>query len=576
MKVNAGLNHPSGSEELTPEQEAAVKAAATWVQLFARTLKTCRLYEAGNPTVVRFRHEVWAALQQLLDEHGTIALSFTTDDVLCDQVSLYRARSRDDNLAFPFFRDGVRTVTFSPGVEPREVEALVDALVQVTGQNVEQDDLVTLLWQAHLPHIELEYVPGETDVAADGEQGVPWPTAGEDDQAQAPENSVLDVEPGEREPAVRSDDWKVGEFTAEIEAGYEELKALAPIDVHRFQVDYENERRRSPVETAVTLVRAYMSAGADREDLLEIARFLPRVLRQALVQGSWLEAAEALGLLERCESAEWSIVTFAQELLQPISVSSIKERLEHQDAGAVASFVQFSMRLGEPAVDLLNLVLAEIENPRHQRLLTEAIVELCRSNPERLAPALADPRWFVVRNIVQVLGAIGGNSIVGLLGAVVQHPEPRVRHEVLGALRQVEPRLSRPLLLRMIEGADTRMFCAVLHLLSQERDPDVAELLLGHLLAESFDERPVEEKRAIYSALSASGADDVLPALEAELYKGSWFSRSPEAHRQAVARCVARIGTPVAREVLERGARTWRAPVRKACEDALVRFGKND
>ena len=58
--------------------------------------------------------------------------------------------------------------------------------------------------------------------------------------------------------------------------------------------------------------------------------------------------------------------------------------------------------------------------------------------------------------------------------------------------------------------------------------------------------------------------------LEAELLKGNWFARGQEAHRQAVARVLARIGSDAAKMVLQRGALSKRGPVRKACEDALT------
>src|SRR6185295_2403397 len=124
------------------------KATSAWVGQFARTLKTCRLYDANNPTVVRFRQDLATSLRRLVDVEGAITLRFTQDDVLLEDVSLYPAKSRDDNLALPFHRDGVRSLTFQPGVEPAEVNALVDAVLQVSGQNFGQDDLVTLLWEA--------------------------------------------------------------------------------------------------------------------------------------------------------------------------------------------------------------------------------------------------------------------------------------------------------------------------------------------------------------------------------------------------------------------------------------------
>jgi hypothetical protein len=141
---------------------------------------------------------------------------------------------------------------------------------------------------------------------------------------------------------------------------------------------------------------------------------------------------------------------------------------------------------------------------------------------------------------------------------------------VIAALGQVEPRLARPVLLPMLQSSDTRQFCSVLHQLSLGKDPITARTVVQILQAESFEARPIEEKRSIYSAVSAIGGDEILPELEAELHKGGWFQRGSDLHRSAVARCVARIGTPAARAVLEAGAQSKRGPLRKACEDALA------
>ena len=130
-------------------------------------------------------------------------------------------------------------------------------------------------------------------------------------------------------------------------------------------------------------------------------------------------------------------------------------------------------------------------------------------------------------------------------------------------------KLARPLLLKLLDQADTRMFCAVLHQLSGDRHGPTARMLLAFMLDPAFDQRAPEERRAIYAALSATAGDEVLPELEAELLKGNWFSRTQESHRQAVARVIARIGTAAARTILERGLTSRRSPVRTACEQAL-------
>jgi HEAT repeat protein len=367
----------------------------------------------------------------------------------------------------------------------------------------------------------------------------------------------------------RSDDWTTGDITVEVEAGFEELDTLAPTEISRFHEEFAAEHEVSLMTTALSVAHAYLDSGITPEDRLELAHFVPRMLRLAIGEGSWLEAREALTLLRECGSEEWSAEGFTQELFQPISITATVELLDRQRSGQVAEFVALARELGEQAPEWLNLVLAASQNRVTRRVLAEAVALLCRDNPERIAPWLADPSWFVVRNAVQILGWIGGDAVVGLLATAARHPDRRVRYEVVGALASVPPEQVRPLLLEMLSRADTRMFCAILHQLAFERDTATAVLLVGFFQEADFEQRPDAEKRAIYSAIAAVGTDDILLELEAELAKGNWLAQGADAHRQAIARCVARIGTPRAHALLERGAEAKRAGVRTACAEAL-------
>ena len=557
--------------------DATVKAAAGWIAHFARTLKTCRLYDASNPAVVKFREELNQAAMRLVSEHGAITYRFESTDVTLDGVSLYPARSREDNLAYPFHRDGVRGITLTPAVEPREIDALVDAVLAVTGQNLDDDDLVTLLWEANLRHLEIDYIPAQGEVgnggapAASSAAGdgplLPWPTTTEETAEQRERASD---EAGEGEGAGRSEDWLMGDFTVEVEASFAELDSLAPHEVERFRTEFTQEHMVSPVTTALAIAFACMHANALPEDRREMARFLPRVLRSALAMGMWVDADEALRTLRELAQPDWSEETFVQELLQPISITRVVERLDRQDPTMLPGYLELARDLGDPGIDWMTLVLSESQNRDVRQIVAGALAERCRDNPERLGPWLNDPRWYVVRNIVHILGWIGGTATVGLLQVALRHEDMRVRAEVINALQQTDLRLARPLLIRSLEGADTRLFCQVLHQLSVARDPATARYVFAYLQQERFPERPAEERRAIYAALASIGADEIVPELEAELLKANWFDREQEIHRHAVARCLGRIATPRAREALARAAASKRPPVRQAALAGLA------
>jgi hypothetical protein len=554
--------------------EPTLKAAAAWVTQFARTLKTCRLYDAANPAVLRFRDELRQATLALVAEHGAVTLRFSGDDVTCGDRSLYPARSRDDNLAYPFHRDGVRALTLNPGVETEEVDMIVDSVLAATGTNLDDGDLVTLLWEADLRHVDVDFIPAEGDVGSSGKSAqpetdgalMPWPEATDEPEA-AP---AAEPAPAPAGPVGRSEDWSLGDLTVEVEASYVELDSLAATETERFRREFAEEHQVPAEAAALAIATACLRAGARPEDEAELATFMPRVLRGALATGAWAEAGEALRTLRTLPSSQWSEETFVQELLQPVSVVRMVERLDHQEADGLGAFLALAREVGEAGVDWMTLALGESQRRATRQVLAEALAETCRENPERLAPWLSDQRWYVVRNIVYILGWIGGTTILGMLQVALRHPDARVRSQVVAALSQIELRHARPLLIRALDGADTRLFCQVLSQLSGARDPATARFVMAFLQQERFAQRPGEERRAIYAALASVGGDEVVADLEAELLRSNWFDKALEIHRHNVARCLARIGTAAARAALARGEQSRRAPVRHAATAALT------
>ena len=559
--------------------DPAIKEAAIWLAMFSRTLKTCRLYDASNPTVGRFREELAGALDRLLAAHGTVTYRFTADDVTCEGQSVYSARSREDNLAFAFYRDGVRGLTLQPGADERELNAVLDAVLNVTGQNLDGDDLVTLLWEANLRHVDIDYIPAEgetgtgdgaaTNVPEDGAGPLlPWPTTetGQESAAgEAPPLGPNDTAPGSE----RSEDWALGQVTQEVEATFAELDFMAASESRRFLDEYAAERRVPPPTAALAIAHACLHTEINDDDRKEMARFLPRILRAALAAGAWADAREALRLVRESNTGEWSEETFTQEVLQPVSITRTVEKLDSQGPASVSEFLALAHDLGAAALDWLTLTLSESQARMTRQLVAEAIAVRAQDDPTRLSPWLNDPRWYVVRNVVHILGWVGGPAVVPLLQVAVRYPDPRVTAEVVTALQGVELRLARPVLIKALEGADTKLFCQILQQLSAARDPAVARYVTAFIAQEKFLQRHIEERRAIYAAIASTGGDEVVAELDEAMNGGNWFDREQEVHRHAVARCLARIGTPKALQALEAGAQSRRAPVRQACVAAL-------
>src|SRR5207249_10656276 len=101
------------------------------------------------------------------------------------------------------------------------------------------------------------------------------------------------------------------------------------------------------------------------------------------------------------------------------------------DLGALTSFLA---RLGSSSVPGICDLLSEINDMKIRRALCEALAISCKNDVDILIARLSDPRWFVVRNILYVLGRIAHQGVERALGGALCHNDARVRCEAARAL----------------------------------------------------------------------------------------------------------------------------------------------
>jgi HEAT repeat protein len=189
-----------------------------------------------------------------------------------------------------------------------------------------------------------------------------------------------------------------------------------------------------------------------------------------------------------------------------------------------------------------------------------------------LAAYLSDMRPTLVQSIAFVLGQIGGPQAAELLGTAAQHPDTRVRRQVIQALGNVPLDDRLPILIAQLGTEDSQLLGSALSLLTREKDLRVSNALIECLKSPTLDTRSEGNRRALFNALGEVAGDEAVPMLEAHLLRGGWFARR-NLERSAAARALEHIGTPRALGVLETGLRARSEAVRSACMDAMSQKG---
>ncbi len=275
------------------------------------------------------------------------------------------------------------------------------------------------------------------------------------------------------------------------------------------------------------------------------------------------EVVERLARLEGSDGA----ASLARQLTTPRVARRITDELRaaSRDEARRGELVGVAGRLGPTMARALALGLEEAEDRSQRRALLDALVRVAPRAPDVVTDMIADPRWFVVRNGVAVLGEMASQDSIEPLTTVLAHQHPRVRREAIMALARLGSEDATQLILGMLEDPDVDVRAAAAMAVGVLGAQRAVRPLLDLLEREENVDVQVE----ILRSLGQLGDPGAVPAIEKRA-TSSIFSRSPVPLRIAAFRALGAIGTPHAKAVLAEGLEA-RDPEVRAAVRAVVR-----
>ncbi len=161
------VNKTVVGEEVGTESPRAA-ALRDLLRLLVKAQKALRLYQANNAISHRLEKELYSKLFAHLEEEGSFELAIQEFRILFGEDVLYESTDRNDSLAFLIFRDGIRRLTFLPGLEDQELQGFLRCLNRIGVHSGEQDDLVTLFWEEDFKSINYYAIEEELDAESTG------------------------------------------------------------------------------------------------------------------------------------------------------------------------------------------------------------------------------------------------------------------------------------------------------------------------------------------------------------------------------------------------------------------------
>ena len=511
-----------------------VKSTKALIQTFLQALKGFRLYEPTHPILSKFIDRLRKDFDEYFDEFDSFTLQVAEHRLYYRGKVVYENQDVKESLAFIFFKDGIRELQFSQGLEFKEIVDFLNVVRKSDFLNRMEDDLVTLLWEKDFSHITFTTV----DEFLEG-SGIFVP-ATEEDLIKRSEYKGFQEEWLEEKADERQAESSHAPRTEGLEQvinpapGQSLVQAcqLTPDEKEAILREAQQEQQSEYIFVLINnLIEILLHLGEDVDAYENMISYFDRVIEYLLEQK---EVGKAVALLNSLNNTMESMVLkdkqiFAiRRILEKSSSSHHVELLGKamKGNGEVHSepILQYLQFLTKQAVEPLCLLLGALESGKWRKVICDQVAELSREEIQPLSKFLSDPNPFLVCHILYILGKIGHPSTAKYLGNLVNHDDLKVREETLQVLNKFGDK-GRDLIQKFLRDSVAGIRAKAALLLARSARTEAVKPLTEIILSEDFCKRDYEEKASFFRALGETGSKEVVPMLKKIAKERRWFQK---------------------------------------------------
>ncbi|MCD6450923.1 MAG: HEAT repeat domain-containing protein [Acidobacteria bacterium] len=553
----------SKREEIDNKKIASAKEV---ISQLIKTIKAFRLYPRNNPIFIQFISGLKNNLSAYFDKYNALTLTIKPNELLVDGERVYFKKKREESLSFFFYRDGLRKLSFIPPLDERELIGFLEVIKETQLHENPLDDLVTRLWERNFSQIAYEVaeeqIPTEEGIELLLEEA--WNTSKEYSGGEVPEDE------GRAEAQKqKSLDFLVEELK-KTKDSEEKEDTLTRLPLTEEEIVYiQEELAKSKTEEILTRVvdSLLYIIKTEGEDQPEVWALLGETLTGFFNKG---EIAQATSLLERLNEVKEDIgeerfSAALKRMFKKDTLTKLATYLNQQGEKDENLMYYFFSLLVKPALPQLIELLGELEERKDRSLLCQVIADQAKDQIEVIASKLMDKRWYLVRNLVFILGKMGDQRALKHLRGVAHHPDSRVRLEVVRTLAQLGGGGAYEAISLFLYDRDPKIRSLAALTLAEGKYPKGGEILFDIVRDKEFRKRELDEKITFFKALGKVAPRRAISYLEKLLFKRSFFRKKlTNEMRLGAAYALFEIGTEEAKKILKRGRESRREEVKRA------------
>lgn len=534
------------------------------LKAFVKAMRAHQLYLANNPMHTRSLEAVKQAFSALWAHTDRLELQVVETQLKWEgRVVLDEGERTSDNLAWLFYKDGIRELTFLEGFEKEDLSDLFDLMQRVRRATVDDDDLLTLMWEREFSAMRYKYV----DLLVEAGPGI------ESIERSEQKEKILSPAEAEAGPADSSvtqmsdfdsalyflDETEVDYLQSEIQREFS--TDVRPAVIASLLDTFETQRDPTVREEICGLLDYFLLI------LLSTAQYrnAAYLLREATITSN--RAPDIL------EPQKQRLTQLGELMSDPKPLGQLLQALEDTQLRAPQTELDELFAILQPAA--LETVLSWISrsNNNELRMLLElAATRLASANSGELIRLIGSDDEAVVMQAIRRAAALKSPAAVPALGKMLTVGEPDMRVAAVTALTDIGSPGAMQMLERAIIDEDREVRIVAVRALGARSTRSALPRIEAAIKGKDLRESNLTEKMAFFEAYGMLAGDAGIPLLDGLLHsKGFMGKRDDSEIRACAAMALGKIGSQKAMDSLNRAASEKDIIVRNAVSRAIRR-----
>jgi hypothetical protein len=535
------------------------------LRTFVKAARAHQLYLPNNPIYKGAIDSVRAAFAPVWAQAEDLSLGFSESEILWHGHPVLAEEGKSsDSLPWLFYKDGVREITILKGFEDEELVKLLDILQRIRKASPDEDDLLSLLWEADFLALRYRYVDLALEPAPPLADGAELEPATPEQIHHATSSAV--------EESRASGLVNIQDFDSTLYFLDEQEISYLQEEVRR---EYQLDLRTNVLAILLDVFEQQTDAKTRDETLEHLETLMVHMLASGQFRGVayLLRESQAAAQRARDLSAEHKrrLMDLPARVSAPESLGQLLQSLdEAADLPASEELNELFMQFRPAALSTVFTWLSRLQSPRLRPLLEAAAGRLASASTSELVRLINAPERDVASEAIRRCGPLKAQAAVPALGKVLGSPDALLRQISVQALTDIGSPGALQALERAVEDPDRDVRIATVRALTSRAYRPVLTRLEAIVKGKTIRDADLTEKMAFFEGYGSLCGDAGIEYLDAVLNAKGFLGRREDAElRACAAMALGRIATRKAADALRKASSEKDVVVRNAVNKAL-------